>query len=311
MDYLGKGAPLMFGRVAHFQSVNHHQSISSDLRSSIERLFYVTKLAVDARDQKLTRKCFVLANALLHHGSQQIRLLTQVCFVNAFRQTLSGGDQDEANLRRFVPSDFYNLFVNGKPNLDQQSTAGSEAVYQEEIVYRLASEEDHVYAEAICRQMHDSAIARRCGISKREPAELIEKMKNGKAIIAINSRSEWVGFSYIEVYENGGYVSNSGLIVSPEYRKHGVAWEIKQRIFDLSRTLYPTAKIFSITSGGAVMKMNSKFGFEPVPYAEITNDPKFWEGCKSCVNHAALLSKNCQNCFCTAMLFCPNTKSEI
>lgn len=303
MDYLCKGELLMFGRAAHFQSVNHHKPISSNLRTSIERLFHIAKLAVDARDTKLSQKCFVFANALLHHGSRPIRLLTQLSFLRAFTQILSENEQNESDLKGFMPSDFYNLFEKRKPNQFGRFTERSEAVIHEELVCRLATTKDEVYAEAICSQMHDSAVARGCGISKREPAQLIEKMKTGKAIIAINSKGEWVGFSYIEVYENGEYVSNSGLIVSPEYRKQGVAWEIKQRIFDLSRALYPKAKIFSITSGGAVMKMNSKLGFEPVPYAEITKDPKFWAGCRSCVNHDILLSKNCQNCFCTAMLF--------
>ncbi|MCF0072856.1 hypothetical protein LZD49_20415 [Dyadobacter sp. CY261] len=312
MDYLGKGLPLMFGRLAHFRSDNQHQIIASEVRLSIERLFYITKLAIEADDLKLSHRCFALAHVLLHHGNHQIRLFTKLSFINTFGHFLTESDQKRQRLRFFVPADFYSLFLNPKIT-DTQRTVSKpepEKATEDPIVYRLATEADLIYTEQICQEMHDSAIARGCGISKREPSQLIDKIMEGKAVIAINGDNQWVGFSYIEVYENGQYVSNSGLIVSPAYRKRGVAWEIKQRIFDLSRTIYPNAKIFSITTGSAVMKMNSKLGFEPVSYAEITKDSRFWEGCKSCVNHATLISKNCKNCFCTAMLFEPGQNNE-
>ncbi|TKT86961.1 GNAT family N-acetyltransferase [Dyadobacter frigoris] len=95
------------------------------------------------------------------------------------------------------------------------------------------------------------------------------------------SKNEWVGFSYIEVWQNREFVSNSGLIVSPAFRKCGIAKAIKEKIFDLSRQRFPNAKVFSITTGLAVMKMNAKLGFETVTFNEITKEKKFWEGSKS------------------------------
>jgi hypothetical protein len=71
----------------------------------------------------------------------------------------------------------------------------------------------------------------------------------------------------------------------------GVAKEIKEKIFQLSRIKYPQAKIFSITTGLAIMKMNARLGFEPVTFNEITREPCFWEGCKSCVNNDILQRK--------------------
>jgi hypothetical protein len=171
---------------------------------------------------------------------------------------------------------------------------------------RLATKEDYIFARQITDEMHSSAINRGCGISKRSSLSIIRKMVEGKAIIAVTSKNEWIGFSYIETYENNQFVSNSGLIVSPAYRQCGVAKAIKQRIFELSRNLYPEAKIFSITTGAAVMKMNTRLGFEPVTYGEITKEKKFWHGCKSCVNYQTLLGKDCKNCFCTAMLYTPD-----
>ena len=173
------------------------------------------------------------------------------------------------------------------------------------IIIRVATPEDKVYSKIITDEMESSAKARGTGIARRSPEYIAEKMEQGKAVIALTNTGEWVGFCYIETWSHGEYVANSGLIVSPAYRKSGVAKAIKQKIFNLSREKYPEAKIFGLTTGLAVMKINSELGYEPVTYSELTQDPAFWEGCKSCVNYETLMSKDRQNCFCTAMLYDP------
>lgn len=150
-----------------------------------------------------------------------------------------------------------------------------------------------------------SAIARGTGISGRSHKSLEEKMKKGQAIIAFAEDGTWAGFSFISSWENGKYVSNSGLIVAPEFRHTGLARKIKRKIFWLSRQKYPNAIIFSLTTGLAVMKMNHELGFEPVTYSELTTDEVFWKDCKSCVNCPVLMSKERKNCLCTAMRFDP------
>ena len=161
------------------------------------------------------------------------------------------------------------------------------------------------YAHAICEEMAASAKARGTGIAKRTPEYLQEKMLQGKSVIAFSEAGEWAGFCYIESWSHGEYVANSGLIVSPNFRKSGLAKLIKQRIFELSRELYPDAKIFGLTTGLAVMKINSDLGYEPVTYSELTQDDAFWAGCKSCVNYDILMSKERKNCLCTGMLYDP------
>jgi hypothetical protein len=168
----------------------------------------------------------------------------------------------------------------------------------------VATPEDTVYANTITDEMEASAKARGTGIAKRSPEYVAKKMEEGKAVIALTEEGNWVGFCYIETWE-GEYVANSGLIVSPAFRKSGVAKSIKERIFGLSREMYPEAKIFGLTTGLAVMKINSDLGYEPVTYSELTQDEKFWAGCKSCVNYDILMSKERKNCLCTAMLFDP------
>lgn len=153
--------------------------------------------------------------------------------------------------------------------------------------------------------MEESAKARGTGIAKRSPDYIMKKMEEGKAVIALTQDGTWVGFCYIEAWEHGKYVANSGLIVAPAFRKTGVATEIKKKVFNLSREKYPTSKIFGLTTGLAVMKINSDLGYEPVTYSELTNDEEFWKGCRSCVNYEILMSKGRKNCMCTAMLFDP------
>ncbi|MBV7528768.1 N-acetyltransferase [Chitinophaga sp. sic0106] len=181
---------------------------------------------------------------------------------------------------------------------------------EEEVVVRLATAMDLAFALPICAEMESSAKARGTGISRRDPADIKRKMLEGKAVIAFTKTGMWAGFSYIQTWENGRFVSNSGLIVAPAFRRLKVASAIKQKIFELSRKLYPHAKIFSITTGLAVMKLNSRLGFEPVTYTEITQDPQFWTACKSCANYPVLASQGFKKCLCTAMLFTPEETSE-
>lgn len=174
-----------------------------------------------------------------------------------------------------------------------------------QFVIRIANEADDHYAETITTEMAESAQARGTGIARRSPEYIINKMKEGKAVIALTDTGTWVGFCYIETWSHGQYVANSGLIVSPSFRKSGVAKAIKKKIFELSKQKFPESKIFGLTTGLAVMKINSELGYEPVTYSELTQDELFWAGCKSCVNYEILMSRNRNNCLCTAMLYDP------
>lgn len=166
------------------------------------------------------------------------------------------------------------------------------------------------HATHICAEMEASAKARGTGIAKRSPEYLEQKMLEGKAVIALTLTGGWAGFCYIETWSHGQYVANSGLIVAPAFRQSGLAKAIKQKIFELSRNKYPEAKIFGLTTGLAVMKINSELGYEPVTYSELTHDEAFWKGCTSCVNFEILKSKERKNCLCTAMLYNPVEKEK-
>lgn len=175
----------------------------------------------------------------------------------------------------------------------------------------IVADERHLHhAETITEEMAESAKARGTGIARRSPEYVRKKIQEGKAVIALRKDGTWAGFCYIETWGHGKFVANSGLIVHPDFRKHGLAKAIKYKIFQLSREKYPDAKIFGLTTGFAVMKINSELGYEPVPYSELTDDEEFWKGCQSCVNYEILKSKDRKNCFCTAMLYDPVEKEK-
>lgn len=176
---------------------------------------------------------------------------------------------------------------------------------------KIATPEDQKYTNAICEQMAESAKARGTGIAKRSPEYIDMKMGEGKAIIAIDKATNDVaGFCYMETWGHEKYVANSGLIVFPGYRQHGLARLIKEKAFQLSRKKYPGAKLFGLTTSLAVMKINSDLGYYPVTFSELTDDEAFWKGCQSCINYQILESKERKNCLCTGMLYDPKHKKK-
>ena len=169
----------------------------------------------------------------------------------------------------------------------------------------VAGEEHTRVAQEICTEMAESAKARGTGIAKRTPEYVASKMREGKAVVAFHKDGRWAGFSYIESWGHNGYVANSGLIINPEFRKLGLAKAIKTKTFFLSLVKFPGAKLFGLTTGLPVMKINNELGYRPVIFSELTDDETFWKGCESCVNFPILQSKQHKNCLCTAMLFDP------
>jgi len=172
----------------------------------------------------------------------------------------------------------------------------------------IADESHFHFADEICEVIEASAKVRGTGIAKRTPEYVKSKMQNRNAIIAI-SEGEFAGFCYIEVWGHEKYVAHSGLIVHPDFRHQGLAKRIKEFTFQYSLKKYPTSKIFGITTGLAVMKINSDLGYKPVPFSELTDDPKFWTGCRTCPNYDILTSKEHKMCLCTGMLYDPLQKN--
>lgn len=183
-------------------------------------------------------------------------------------------------------------------------------ISEDEIDVMVADPSHELYVDSILETISDAAKIRGTGIAKRSPEYISLKIKEGKAVIALKGQ-ELAGFCYIESWGNKEYVANSGLIVVEKFRGHGLAKRIKKAAFALSRLRWPKAKLFGLTSGGAVMKINTELGYVPVPFSELTDDDAFWKGCEGCTNHDILLRTNRKYCICTGMLYDPsNPKKE-
>ena len=174
-------------------------------------------------------------------------------------------------------------------------------VYNDGIEIIVANASHEKYVDEILETISAAAKVRGTGIAKRTHEYVAQKMKEGKAIISL-AGDEFAGFCYIESWGNKQYVANSGLIVKDKFRGHGLARRIKQKAFELSRTMWPDAKLFGLTSGGAVMKINTELGYVPVPFSELTDDEAFWKGCQGGVNADVRMRTARRYCICTALL---------
>jgi GNAT superfamily N-acetyltransferase len=170
--------------------------------------------------------------------------------------------------------------------------------------------EKHVkFVDQINDAIDEASKHRGTGIARRSPEYLMAKISDGKAVLALDG-DKFAGFCYIETWGNKGFVANSGLIVVPEYRGYGLAKAIKNKAFELSRKKYPNSKIFGLTTGLAVMKINHELGYRPVTFSELTTDDLFWNGCKGCVNYDILMRTERTKCLCTGMLYDPNWENK-
>ena len=170
---------------------------------------------------------------------------------------------------------------------------------KDQIEVVVADESHEKYVDTILETISEAAKVRGTGIAKRTHEYLLNKMREAKAVIALDG-DKFAGFSYIETWQDKKYVTTSGLIVHPDYRGRGLAKRIKDMTFTLTRIRWPHAKIVSLTSGAAVMAMN-----KPVTFADLTQDEAFWKGCEGCVNVDILHRTGRRYCICTGMLYDP------
>ena len=166
----------------------------------------------------------------------------------------------------------------------------------------IATDKHIKFAQIISQTIDRSADERGTGIAKRTPGYIETKIKNGNAVIALDGE-KFAGFCYIETFGDKNFVVHSGLIVHPDFRNQGLAKKIKTKVFKYSQEKYPKSKIFGITTGLAVMKINYELGYKPVTFSELTDDPEFWKGCQTCRNYDVLQRTQQKMCLCTGMLY--------
>lgn len=173
-----------------------------------------------------------------------------------------------------------------------------------------ATSEHLKYVKDIVDYIEKASQVKGTGLAKRSSEYIETKINEGKAVIAVTNYGEFAGFCYVESWGQKKFVANSGLIVTDKFRGMGLAKEIKAKAFDLSRQLFPDAKLFGLTTGLAVMKINSELGYKPVTFSELTDDEEFWKGCESCGYYDILVRTKRQSCLCTAMIYDPEREKK-
>lgn len=173
------------------------------------------------------------------------------------------------------------------------------------IIELIRAGKDHFHlAQAISDMIAEAAKDKDSGLAHRSVEDICQKMEEGKAVVAL-VESNVAGFCYLAPWESNRFVAHSGLIVNSKYRGLGIAKKLKAECFALTREKYPNAKIFGLTTSGAVMEINSSLGYKAAPYAKLTNDDAFWKGCESCANFDLLQKFGRKVCLCTGMLYDP------
>lgn len=175
------------------------------------------------------------------------------------------------------------------------------------VTVRIAGPGDERYAGDAARLIEQAA--EEADIARRDERMLAEKIRTGRAVLALDSEDRLVGFGYFSEWEGGRFVSHSGLVVDPAYRGRGLGKRIKLELLEASRRLFPDATIMSLTSSPAVERMNRSLGFVRVPLDELTKDPAFWEGCKTCRNYEAVRARG-EKCCCFGMVLRPERPAD-
>lgn len=180
----------------------------------------------------------------------------------------------------------------------------------ENFIVSIAGENHLRYVPDVEKAILEASRVKGTGLAKRSQEYLTEKIRQGKAVIALTAEGEFAGFCYIESWGHEKFVANSGLIVLERFRGNGLAMNIKEEAFKLSRKIFPGARMFGLTTSLAVMKINSAIGYKPVTFSELTDDEQFWKGCQSCSYYDILFRTNRTHCLCTAMLYDPEKEED-
>lgn len=165
------------------------------------------------------------------------------------------------------------------------------------VVVRAATPSDEDRADEASRLIADAAA--RHDVARRDPELLRQKIRDGRAALAL-ADDRLVGFGYYAEWEGGRFVSHSGLVVNEDWQGHGVGRQLKETLFEASRALFPAAVTLSLTTSPAVEALNLSLGFEHCSFDDMTHDPGFWDGCRTCRNYAQVRREG-RRCCCFGM----------
>jgi len=179
------------------------------------------------------------------------------------------------------------------------------------VIVRRGEKNDVKYVNEIVALIEKESQVIGAGFAVRTPEYIEDKIMQGHSVIALDAvTGDLAGFIYLETWQHNKYVANSGLVVEEKYRGKGIGRRLKEKAFELTRKLFPEAKIFDLTTSLAVIKINSRLGYEPVDYSQLTTDDDFWMECETCMYYDVLVRTKRTNCLCEAMLFDPAKKKN-
>jgi len=176
---------------------------------------------------------------------------------------------------------------------------------------RRAAESDLQFVPSVASAIDDEVAAGAIGIARRSAADLASRIRTGEAIIALAAEAtsdhapagaDWAGFCYVAAWEEGRFVSTSGLIVAPQHRGRGLAKRLKERALELAAERYPGAIAFGLSTSSAVARINEELGFRAASYSALPADSAFWDGCRTCPLHADLVANERRTCHCRAVI---------
>lgn len=145
-------------------------------------------------------------------------------------------------------------------------------------------------------------------IAPREVEFLRTKIETGRAAIAL-AGDDLVGFGYYSEWEDGKFVSHSGLVVRKDQQGIGLGRRLKEQLFLASRERFPNAATMSLTTSKAVEQLNLSFGFQHAALDTLTTDPAFWAGCLPCKKYPEVQAAG-KKCCCFGMLLPPEGSPE-
>ncbi len=170
-----------------------------------------------------------------------------------------------------------------------------------EVEVRAARSGEEHLAEPAAALIAESAAEH--DIAPRSVEWLAAKIRAGKAAVALLG-DELVGFGYWSEWEDGAFVSHSGLVVRPDLRGDKLGRRLKTVLMESSRAAYPRAILMSLTTSEAVKAMNLALGFKVVGFDRVTTDEAFWDGCKTCRNYEETRRRGLR-CCCEPMILEP------
>lgn len=171
----------------------------------------------------------------------------------------------------------------------------------DEVVVRPATASDAHLAAAASELIRGAA--RDNDIALRSVEWLRQKIEHERAVVALRA-GELVGFGYWSEWEDGRFLSHSGLVVRADLRGQGLGRELKAILVAESRRAFPHATLMSLTTSPQVKALNQSFGFRVVPLERLTKDEAFWKGCQTCRNYAQVRERG-ERCCCEGMILEP------